>query len=99
MPDSLSATGIMKLIIAVGLDLATLVCLGLYSLEGPGIFIGEMLSYIPKTLSLLFLGDWSLSGKDKKINMGNKKVLLKLIPGLGNLPFNTINQVMALNAA
>ena len=95
----MSAMGIMKLLIAIILDGATLICLWFYTLGGPGIFIGETLSYVPKILSLVFLGGWSLSGKDKKINMGNKKVLWKLIPGIGNLPFNTLNQITALNAA
>ncbi len=94
MPNALSVKGIMKLIIAIVLDIATLICLAFYTLGTEGIFVGEILSYVPKTLSLVFLGNWSLSGK--KINMGNKKVLLKLIPGLGNLPLNTLNQLGAL---
>jgi hypothetical protein len=90
-PKVLDTKGIMKLVIAVVLDIMTLICALFYTLGTPGIFFGELMSYIPKTLSLIFLGNWSLSGK--KIVMGNRKVLLKLIPGFGDLPLNTFDQL------
>ena len=52
MPDAFSQEGIMKLIIALLLDVATLCCLGLYLLGTVGIFFGEALSYLPKILSV-----------------------------------------------
>lgn len=94
--DVLNTKGIMKLVIAVVLDIATLICAFFFTLGTPGIFFGEALSYIPKTLSLILLGNWSVSGK--KIVMGNRKVLLKLIPGIGDLPLNTFNQLGMLGA-
>lgn len=94
--EILSVDGNMKLVIAVALDTATIICAFFYTLGVPGIFIGEVMSYIPKTLSMIFLGNWSVS--NKKMVLGNKKVLLKMIPVFGNLPLNTLSQLGIVNS-
>jgi len=94
MAELFSPAGIMKLIIAVVLDIATLFCLMLYLLGPIGIFVGEMFSYFPKILSVVFLGNWNLKAKKGKLK--NKKILLKLVPAFGNLPLNTIYVISEL---
>ena len=87
MAEAFSVKTNMNLIIAVGLDASTLVCLGIETLGLSGLFIGETLSYVPKILSVVLLGKWNF--KSKKNILKNKKILLKLIPWFGNLPLNT----------
>ncbi len=77
----------MNLVIAIGLDAATLVCLGIQTLGLPGVYIGETLSYVPKIFSVVLLGNWNF--KSKKGILKNKKILFKLIPWAGDLPLNT----------
>ena len=87
MAEVFSVKTNMNLVIAIGLDVSTLVCLGIETLGSPGLFIGEALSYVPKILSVVLLGKWNF--KSKKSILKNKKILLKLIPWFGNLPVNT----------
>ncbi|MCX6738220.1 MAG: hypothetical protein NTY11_02300 [Candidatus Parcubacteria bacterium] len=95
-PEALETKGMMNLVIAVVLDIMTLICAFFYTLGAPGMFFGEVMSYIPKILSVIFLGGWSFS--KKKISIKNTKVLLKLIPVFGDLPLNTFNQLGMVGA-
>jgi len=85
MGDIFSVEGIMKLVIAIVLDIALLGCSALYLLGTPGIFLGEMFALPFKILSIAFLGNWSF--KNKKLKLANKKIWWRATP----LPFvNTI---------
>ena len=87
MADAFSAKKLMKLPIALGLDAATALCLGIQTLGLPGVYVGETLSYIPKIFSVILLGNWNFKSKGSILK--NKKILLKLIPWAGDLPLNT----------
>ncbi|MBU3964190.1 hypothetical protein KJ562_00425 [Patescibacteria group bacterium] len=85
MPETLSARGIMRLIIAIILDIFGFLCSAISLLGLPGMFIGGALSLIPDGLGFIFIGGMNRK-KDREFYLS---FVAEIIPGLGALPFWT----------